>query len=186
MNRAARLLYGAAGQLSRLAPALAPPGASRLTSALRARRGITGRYADWARRSRDRSRPLVWIHAASVGEALQAKPVLSLLRKKRPDVQLAYTFFSPSGRQLAGAMDADFADFLPFDNAPDMDAALDALRPTLLVFSKLDVWPVLVERAQLRGVPLSLISGTLSARSRRISGFGGALVRDAYLALDAV
>lgn len=186
MNRAARLLYGAAGQLSRVAPALAPPGSSRLTIALRARHGLTQRYAHWARRSRHRTRPLVWVHAASVGEGLQAKPVLSLLREKRPDVQLAYTFFSPSGRQLAGAMDADFADYLPFDNASDMDAALDALRPTLLVFSKLDVWPVLVERAQLRGVPLALISGTLATRSRRLGRVGGAFVRDAYLALDAI
>ena len=186
MNRAARVLYGAAGQLSRVAPALAPPGSSRLAVALRARRGLARRYADWARRSRDRSRPLVWIHAASVGEGLQAKPVLALLREKRPDAQLVYTFFSPSGRQLAGTMDADFADYLPFDNAPDMDAALEALRPTLLVFSKLDVWPVLVERAQLHGVGLALISGTLAARSRRLSGFGGAIARDAYRALDAI
>ena len=186
MNRAARLLYGAAGQLSRVAPLLAPPDGSRASIALRARRGLTGRYADWARRSRDRARPLVWVHAASVGEGLQAKPVLSLLRAKRPDVQIVYTFFSPSGRQLAGKMDADYEDFLPFDNARDMDSALDALRPTLLVFSKLDVWPVLVERAKLRGVPVALMSGTLPPHSRRLTGLGGALARDAYLALDAI
>lgn len=186
MNRAARLLYGAAGQLSRAAPLLAPPGKSRALAALRARRGLTKRYAEWANTSRDRSRPLVWIHAASVGEGLQARPVIALLRARRPDAQIVYTFFSPSGKQLAGNLDADFADYLPFDNAADMDAALDALRPTLLVFSKLDVWPVLVERARLRGVTLALISGTLSPDSRRLSGIGGALARDAYLALDAI
>ncbi|MEX0908710.1 MAG: glycosyltransferase N-terminal domain-containing protein [Gemmatimonadaceae bacterium] len=186
MNRAARLLYGAAGQLSRAAPLLAPPGKSRALAALRARRGLTKRYADWAGRSRDRSRPLVWIHAASVGEGLQARPVIALLRARRPDAQIVYTFFSPSGEQLAGSLDADFADYLPFDNAADMDAALDALRPTLLVFSKLDVWPVLVERARLSGVALALISGTLSPHSRRLSGVGGAFARDAYLALDAI
>lgn len=186
MNRAARLLYGAAGQLSRIAPLLAPPGESRVSLALRARHGLTDRYAEWARRSRDRSRPLLWLHASSVGEGLQAKPVLALLRARRPDVQIVYTFFSPSGRQLAGTMDADFSDYLPFDNAADMDAALDALRPTLLVFSKLDVWPILVERAGLNGVALALISGTLPAQSRRLSGVGGAIARDAYLALDAI
>lgn len=186
MNRAARLLYGAAGQLSRVAPLLAPPGGSRISIALRDRHGLTDRFAEWARRSRDRSRPLVWVHAASVGEGLQAKPVLSLLRAKRPDVQIAYTFFSPSGRQLAGTIDADFADYLPFDNAADMDAVLDALRPTALVFSKLDVWPVLVERAKLKGIALALISGTLAGNSRRLTGVGGAIARDAYLALDAI
>lgn len=186
MNRAARLLYGAAGQLSRVAPLVAPPGDSRVAMALRARRGLAGRFAAWASRSRDRSRPLVWIHAASVGEALQAKPVLALLRARRPETQLVYTFFSPSGLQLAGKLDADYADYLPFDNAADMDAALDALRPTLIAFSKLDVWPVLVERAKLRGVALALISGTLGAHSGRLTGIGGVLARDAYLALDAI
>ncbi len=186
MNRAARLLYGAAGQLSRAAPLLAPPGKSRALTALRARRGLVERYARWADTSRDRSRPLVWLHAASVGEGLQAKPVLALLRARRPDAQIAYTHFSPSGRQLAGAIDADFTDYLPFDNAADMDAALAALRPTLLVFSKLDVWPILVERAKLRGVALALISGTLPPHSRRLAGIGGAIARDAYLALDAI
>lgn len=186
MNRAARLLYGAVGQLSRVAPLLAPPGGSRVSLALRARRGLTSRYAEWAERARDRSRPLVWLHAASVGEGLQAKPVLSILRARRPDVQIVYTHFSPSGRQLAGTIDADYADYLPFDNAADMDAALDALRPAALVFSKLDVWPVLVERAKLRGVGLALISGTLPAHSRRLTGIGGAVLKDAYLALHAI
>ncbi|CAN5589661.1 glycosyltransferase N-terminal domain-containing protein [soil metagenome] len=186
MNRAARLLYGAAGQLSRVAPYLAPPGGSRASIALRARHGLTDRFAEWARRSRDRSRPLVWVHAASVGEALQAKPVLALLRAKRPDIQLVYTHFSPSGRQLAGAIEADYADYLPFDNAAHMDAVLDALRPTVLVFSKLDVWPVLVERAKLKGVALALIGGTLSARSGRLAGLGGVIAKDAYLALDVI
>ncbi len=186
MNRAARLLYGAAGQLSRVAPMLAPPGDARVFVALRARRGLTERFNKWARQSRDRSRPLLWIHASSVGEALQAKPVAALLRTRRPDVQIVYTFFSPSGRQLAGKIDADYVDYLPFDNAADMDAVLDALRPTALVFSKLDVWPVLVERARLRGVAMALISGTLSDRSKRLAGLGGAFARDAYLALDAI
>lgn len=186
MNRAARLLYGVAGQLSRVAPLLAPPGGSRISIALRARHGLIDRYAEWGRRSRDRSRPLIWVHAASVGEALQAKPVLSLLRAKRPDIQLVYTYFSPSGRQLAGAIEADYADYLPFDNATHMDAVLDALRPTVVVFSKLDVWPVLVERAKLKGVALALMSGTLVAHSRRLTGIGGAIAKDAYLALDAV
>lgn len=186
MNRAARLLYGAAGQLSRVAPVLAPPGSSRAATALRARRGLTGRFADWASRSRDRSRPLLWLHAASVGEGLQAKPVLALLRARRPEIQIVYTYFSPSGRQLAGSLDADYTDYLPFDNAHDMDAVLDALRPTLLVFSKLDVWPVLVERAKSRGVAIALVSAALPAHSRRLAGIGGAIAKDAYLALDAV
>ncbi len=54
------------------------------------------------------------------------------------------------------------------------------------MFSKLDVWPVLAERAARRGVRLGLISATLVANSARSSVVGAMLLRDAYRALDAV
>ncbi|HEV8177989.1 MAG TPA: glycosyltransferase N-terminal domain-containing protein, partial [Gemmatimonadales bacterium] len=68
----------------------------RLQAATRARRDAGERLLDWARSSRDDSRPLVWFHAASVGEGLQADSVMRRLRRLRPDCQLVYTHFSPS------------------------------------------------------------------------------------------
>jgi 3-deoxy-D-manno-octulosonic-acid transferase len=59
----------------------------------------------------------------------------------------------------------DFRDVLPFDGTSDARAALTALAPTALVFSKLDVWPTLAREASARGVRLGLISATL-ARGR--------------------
>ena len=126
------------------------------------------------------------MHAPSVGEGLQARPVLELVRQRRSDVQLAYTHFSPSAAAFARALDVDFRDYLPFDTAGDARVALDALRPNALVFSKLDVWPRLTEAAHHRGVRVGLISATLSSGSSRRSSFAGALLREAYAALDAV
>ena len=140
----------------------------------------------WGREGRDPSRPLLWMHAPSVGEGLQARPVLELARGERPDVQLAYTFFSPSAERFARGLAVDFADYLPFDTAADARAALDALCPAALVFAKLDVWPVLVAHAARRGVRLGMISATLAERSSRRSGVAAALLRDAYARLELV
>ena len=181
-----RIPYAAAGAAARAAAYLAPAGDGKVRSSLRARRGIRARFADWGARGRDVQRPLVWLHAPSVGEGLQARPVIALLRARRPDVQIAYTFFSPSAEKFAQRLGADFCDYLPFDTAGDANAVLDALRPSALVFSKLDVWPVLAEHAAARDIPLGLISATLSASSARRSGMGALLLRDAYRALDAV
>jgi 3-deoxy-D-manno-octulosonic-acid transferase len=126
------------------------------------------------------------MHAPSVGEGLQARPILELARAKSPSTQLAYTYFSPSARAFAESLDVDFRDVLPFDVASDMRAALNALAPAALVFSKLDVWPTLAREAARRGTPLGLVSATLASTSSRRSSVASALLRDAYARLDRV
>jgi 3-deoxy-D-manno-octulosonic-acid transferase len=186
MNFLLRAPYATLGAAARIATRFAPAGDGKIRASLRARRGIRARFAEWGARGRDMKRPLVWLHAPSVGEGLQARPVIALLRARRPDVQIAYTFFSPSAENFARNLGADFCDYLPFDTGADARAALDALRPTALVFSKLDVWPVLTELAAARGISLGLVSATLAAESGRRSRIGAMLLGDAYRALNVV
>lgn len=162
------------------------PGQGKLARSLRHRRDPLRPFREFARTRRDPARPLLWMHAPSVGEGLQAKPIIQLLRERRPEVQVVYTHFSPSAEQFARSLDADLTAYLPFDRAQNAEALLDALRPSALVYSKLDVWPLLTERAARRGVPLGLISATLATRSGRSGLVAQALLRDAYAALDLV
>jgi len=101
-------------------------------------------------------------------------------------VQIAYTFFSPSAEPLAKQMGADFSDYLPFDSAGAARVAIDALDPTVLVFTKGDVWPALVREASSQGVRLALVSASIPASSLRKSSVGSMITRDAYRALDAI
>ncbi len=186
MRFAVQLGYRALGQLARGAAVVAPNSDSKLLRTLRARRGIRERYRVWGHSTRDPRRPLLWMHAPSVGEGLQARPVLELARERRPELQLAYTHYSPSAKAFARGLDVDFQDYLPFDTPGDADVALVALAPTALVFSKLDVWPVITHAARARGVRLGLISATLARGSSRRSRTASALLRDAYAALEVV
>jgi 3-deoxy-D-manno-octulosonic-acid transferase len=181
-----QLGYRALAQIARGAAVVVPDSDSKFLRALHARRGIRGRYRAWRAANRDPARPLLWMHAPSVGEGLQARPVLELFRTRRPMLQLAYTHYSPSAYLFARSLDVDFCDYLPFDTPGDARVALDALRPTALVFSKLDVWPVITRAARARGVKLGLISATMARGSSRRSRAAGALLREAYAALDAV
>jgi len=181
-----RIGYDAAGQLARMLAALAPNGHAKILRALRGRRDIRTRYAHWGATHRDGTRPLLWMHAPSVGEGLQARPVLQIARAKRPDAQLAYTFFSPSAAAFARGLDVDFADYLPFDTEGEARSALNALQPRVLVFSKLDVWPNLARVAAERGVALGLVSATLAEGSSRRRGVAARLLTDAYARLNVV
>lgn len=178
--------YEGAIQLARAAAAVAPPRGGKVVATFRARRGIRERYQEWGRESRNGDRPLVWMHASSVGEGLQARPVFEQLRAGQPHLQLAYTFFSPSAESFAHSLSADFTEYLPFDSRGDARVVLDALTPRVLAFSKLDVWPAIVAAAHARGVRTALLSATLAERSGRRSWFASAFTRAAYAAFDAV
>ncbi len=138
----------------------------------------------------DHARPLIWLHAPSVGEGLQARPVLQALRRLWPEAQLAYTWFSPSAEGFAARLQADgladLVEVLPFDGAADAQLMLDCWRPAVLAFVKLDVWPVLAEAAQSRGVPTTLISASLAPNSGRQGRLARAVLGDAYRGLAAV
>jgi 3-deoxy-D-manno-octulosonic-acid transferase len=140
----------------------------------------------WGSTHRDRSRPLVWFHAPSVGEGLQAKPVIERLRAERPDWQIAYTFFSPSAASFARQLAVDYADYLPFDRPRDVVHALEALAPTALVYGKLDVWPELTLAARRRGVRTGLVAATVAPQSSRLAWPVRGWAAPAYAALEYV
>src|SRR3989441_9692315 len=137
----------------------------KLARGLDARRGVTDRLSAWAQAQRDPKRPLLWVHASSVGEGLQAKPVLEAVRAEAPHWQLAYTFFSPSAERLARTLPVDVADYLPLDRPAEVAAAPQALPPAAPVFSELDVWPQPTPPAAPRGGELGLLSATGSPHS---------------------
>ena len=186
MRFLARMLYAAAAKLAGAASGVIPASDMKAAIALRARHGVRRRYEGWAGANRDRARPLLWMHASSVGEGLMARPVLTMLKDRRPSLQLAYTFFSPSAEEFSRSLDVDFRDYLPFDDASTMSAALEALAPRALVFSKVDVWPELVRQARRRRIPIGMISAALAPGSRRRGSVARMLLTDAYASLDAV
>jgi 3-deoxy-D-manno-octulosonic-acid transferase len=167
---------------SRLAPALALL-SPKLAAGHRGRRDSTRRLAAWAERCRDRARPLVWFHASSVGEGLQAESVLLELRRIHPEAQYVYTHFSPSAEPLAHRLPVDAADYLPYDLPAHAEALLQALAPSLIVFSKLDLWPELATRAAAHGVEVAMVAATVSPGSGRLRWPARSLAMAGYRAV---
>jgi 3-deoxy-D-manno-octulosonic-acid transferase len=172
----------------RLGTALAPAWGlldPKIRAGTRARQDAGERLLDWARFSRDANRPLVWFHAASVGEGLQAESVLRQLRRARPECQVVYTHFSPSAESLAGRLEVDAADYLPYDLPERVERLLRALEPDVLVFAKLDVWPELSTRAATTGTQVAIVAATVSPGSGRLRWPARRLLEPGYRAVAA-
>ncbi len=148
--------------------------------------GAGGRLEEWGAQKRDSSRPLVWFHAPSVGEGLQARAVIHSLRRMRSDVQIVYTYFSPSAIPFADGIGADYSDFLPVDTPRGMGGVLDSLMPEAIVFSKNEVWPNLTRESDARGIPVLLLSATLPSGASRTRGLAADLLRKAHERLTHV
>jgi 3-deoxy-D-manno-octulosonic-acid transferase len=177
------VLYRVAVRLARgLAPVFFPV-SPKLAAGHRGRRDAGPRLTAWARESRDRARPLIWFHASSVGEGLQAESVLLELRQLHPQAQYLYTHFSPSAEGLARRLPTDAADYLPYDVPAAVEPLLRALAPSLIVFSKLDLWPELATRALAHGADVAMVAATVSPGSGRLRWPARPLLREGYRAV---
>ena len=58
----------------------------------------------------------VWVHAASLGEFEQGRPIMEKIKEKHPDMKILLTFFSPSGYEVRKNYEgADIVCYLPLD-----------------------------------------------------------------------
>jgi 3-deoxy-D-manno-octulosonic-acid transferase len=113
--------------------------------------------------------PSVWVHAVSVGEVGVARALLAEISRRRPEFAHVLSSTTEAGLALARRQEGGNATVVPFplDFARPVDNALAALQPVLIVLTESEIWPLFLERAAHRGVPVALANGKLSERSFR-------------------
>ena len=105
-------------------------------------------------------RPILWLHAASLGEFEQGRPVLELFREAHPDWAVVLTFFSPSGYQRCHTTElAEVVGYLPQDGAEQAADWMRLLRPRAAIFVKYEFWYFHLHALRRAGVPTLLIAG---------------------------
>ena len=110
-----------------------------------------------------------WFHFTSVGEFEQAKPLIEAIKD---NTRIVLTYFSPSVHpNIATYPHCDAACYLPFDTIRNAKRLIQLIKPSVLIFSKFDIWPNLVWRASRHEVPIVLIAGSLHAKSKRLAPF---------------
>jgi 3-deoxy-D-manno-octulosonic-acid transferase len=112
---------------------------------------------------------LVWLHAASVGEATAVLALIERLLEDRPGVEVLITTGTVSSAHLLESRLPARArhQFVPADLPHWVARFLDHWRPDLALWVESELWPNLVLATHARGIPMVLINARLSARSYR-------------------
>lgn len=101
----------------------------------------------------------IWVHAASLGEFEQGRPVIEKLKTLRPDCKILLTFFSPSGYEVRKNYEgADCICYLPMDTLKNAHRFFKAVRPEMAIFVKYEFWRNYLRVMARHGVPTYLIS----------------------------
>ena len=130
----------------------------------------------------------IWIHAVSLGEARTAAILLAGLRQAMPGMKLLLTNGTATGREEGRKLlqDGDLQVWQPWDSPEVMDRFFLAFQPKMGLLLETEVWPVLVQRAQVHGVPIMLVNARMSEKSMQQAQRWPALMRPAYASLSAV
>ncbi len=109
----------------------------------------------------------VWVHAVSVGEVGVARNLLAALSRKARGLRLGLSVTTEAGREIAQRAAAQGVRVFsfPFDLAGPIERALSAVRPGLILLTETELWPLFLDRAKARGIPVVLVNGRISQRS---------------------
>jgi 3-deoxy-D-manno-octulosonic-acid transferase len=156
-------VYGLAGRLG--TPVV------RLYLARRARRGKEDRARQGERFGRSqRARPpgpLLWVHAASVGESLAVLPLLDALRRLRPELQVLMTSGTVTSAKLLAERlpEGVLHHYAPVDLPQAVGRFLDHWKPGLALFVESELWPTTLRQLARRRIAIALVNARMSAGS---------------------
>lgn len=132
-------------------------------------------------------KPLVYIHAVSVGETSVAKALVDAIRARRNDALIAISTTTFTGRDyILRNFDPDALFFFPLDLPDVMRRLIEKLRPDCFLDIEVELWPNLFRALSDAGIPMALANGRISDRAAHPPVFLRSLYRWLYGSLDAL
>lgn len=111
-------------------------------------------------------RPVIWLHAVSVGEVIAARPLLKALRSRYPNHAIVVSNTTETGKTTAnGFAEIDLCLYFPFDFLPSVRLLLGSVKPRIVIIMETEIWPNFTREAARRNIPLVLANGRISDRS---------------------
>lgn len=116
----------------------------------------------------------IWIHASSLGEFEQGRPIIEAIKAHYPEQKIAITFFSPSVYEVRkNYPKADLICYLPFDLPNNVNRFLNILKPKQAIFIKYEFWGNYLNALAKRNIPTYIISAIFRPSQIFFRPYGG-------------
>lgn len=140
----------------------------RMATASKYREGLPARLGQvppWLR-SAAAQRPVIWLHAVSVGEVLAVSRLVAELERLFPKFQVFISTTTGTGQALARErFGANRVFYCPLDLRWAVEAYLDAIGPRMLILAETEFWPNLLSGCFRREIPVTVVNARISDRS---------------------
>jgi 3-deoxy-D-manno-octulosonic-acid transferase len=139
----------------------------RMATTLKYREGLGERLG----RVRERlhtayGKPIIWLHAVSVGEVLAVSRLVQEIDAAFPGYRLLISTTTRTGQELARTrFGADRVFYCPLDLTWAVRAYLNALKPRMLILAETEFWPNLLNGCFRRNIPVAVVNARISDRS---------------------
>jgi 3-deoxy-D-manno-octulosonic-acid transferase len=111
-------------------------------------------------------RPLLWVHAVSVGEVLAISRLVKDLEMALPGWSVVVSTTTRTGQELARErFGRERVFYCPLDLPWAVGAYLKRLRPQMLILAETEFWPNLLSGCFRRGIPVAVVNARISDRS---------------------
>jgi 3-deoxy-D-manno-octulosonic-acid transferase len=118
---------------------------------------------------RSNEKPVIWVHAVSVGEVRSCIPLINVLSERFPDYRILVTTMTPTGSQQVQDLYGDRVShaYVPYDVPWAVNRFLDRSLPRFAVIAETEFWPNLFAACKRRGIPLLLVNVRISPSAFR-------------------
>ncbi len=134
------------------------------------------------------NKPVIWLHAVSVGETRAMQSLVTRLHANYPGHQILFTHTTPTGRaasaQLYGS--SVLRVYLPYDYPFAVNGFLRHFRPQLGILMETEIWFNLIHACHKNETPLLLLNARMSEKSALGYARFARLTRNALGKLSAV
>lgn len=114
-------------------------------------------------------KPVIWLHAVSMGETKALSTLIPHIRKSRPDDYIFVTTVTQTGQEEAKRIisNVDAIQYLPLDLFWIIKPFVQALKPKLLILVEGDYWLNLMTAVKECGGRIAVVNGKLSEKSMK-------------------